>query len=90
MRLTCLRGIARNAFLLVMTSAISACAGFIESVFAQQNRTAAALATMTIEAETQNPIRLERIDAAEAQLQEACAPLRHVADSLPESAHASD
>jgi hypothetical protein len=79
MRLTCLRGFARNAFLLVMTSAVSACASSIESVFAYQNRTAAALATMAIETEAQTPIRLDRIYAAEMQLQEACAPLRNVA-----------
>jgi hypothetical protein len=71
--------LARNAFLLVMTSAVSGCAGSVESVFSQQNRTAAALATMAIEAEAKNPAKLDTIYAAEARLQDACAPLRKVA-----------
>jgi hypothetical protein len=79
MRLNCPYGFMRNSFLLVMTSAVSACAGSIESVFAQQNRTAAALATMAIEAEVQYPAKLNTIYAAETQLHEACAPLRTIA-----------
>jgi hypothetical protein len=79
MQRNCPHGFARNVFLLVMTSAVSACAGSVESVFTHQNRTAAALATMAIEAEAQNPIKLDTIYAAETQLQDACAPLRNVA-----------
>lgn len=79
MRLNCPHGFARNAFLLVMTSMVSGCAGSIESIFAHQNRTAAALGTMAIEAEAQNPLKLDTIYAAETRLHDACAPLRNVA-----------
>jgi hypothetical protein len=79
MQLNCPHGFARNAFLLVMTSAVSGCASSVESVFSHQNRTAAALATMAIEAEAHNPRKLDTIYAAETQLHDACAPLRNVA-----------
>lgn len=79
MRLNCPHGFTRSALLLFMTSAVSGCASSIESVFTHQNRTAAALATMAIEAEAHDPLKLDRIYTAETQLHDACAPLRNVA-----------
>ncbi len=79
MQLNCPHRFARNAFLLFVTSAVSGCAGSVESVFTHQNQTAAALATMAIEAEAKNPVKLDTIYAAETQLHDVCAPLRSVA-----------
>ena len=74
-----LHAFARYAHLLVVTFMVSACASSIETVFAHQNQAAAALATMAIESEAQNSIKLDTIYAAETQLHDACAPLRTVA-----------
>lgn len=79
MRRIGLHAMARNALLLGVAATVSACAYSIENVFTRQNQAAAALAMMGIEAEAQNLPKLDMIYAAEAQLHEACAPLRTIA-----------
>lgn len=79
MRLIGIHAIARVTLLLVVTAVVSACANYTESVFTRQNRAAAALATMGIEAEALGSNKLDMIYAAETLLHEACAPLRDVA-----------
>jgi hypothetical protein len=70
-----------RSFLALAASAalLSACGHSGETVFTRQNQAASALATMGMEAEAKNPLRLDKIYAAETQLHDACAPLRDVA-----------
>ncbi|MGI9388129.1 MAG: hypothetical protein ACR2OX_11925, partial [Methyloligellaceae bacterium] len=50
-----------------------------ETVFVDQNKAAAALGTMLMEAEMQDPKQTDRLYGAETTLAEACAPLRRAA-----------
>ena len=75
------RNAVSRSFLALAAAAalLSACGHSGETVFTRQNQAASALATMGMEAEAKNPLRLDRIYAAETQLHDACAPLRDVA-----------
>ena len=73
-----LKAVSRTAFAMALALAAGACSQG-EQVFTRQNQAASALATMGMEAETKNAVSLDLIYAAETDLHEACAPLRHVA-----------
>ena len=66
-------------FLLFIAVGLSACSYSTERVFTRQNQAAAALATMLMETELQDPGEVDVIYSAEADLDEACASLRDVA-----------
>ena len=72
---------ARRAAALVLVGMIASCAQAErgESVFIGQNKAAAALGSMLMEAEMQDPNKAERLYDAETTLAEACAPLRKAA-----------
>jgi len=71
--------VSRSFLALAATALLGACGHSGETVFTRQNQAASALATMGMEAESKNPVKLDMIYAAETQLHEACAPLRDVA-----------
>lgn len=73
-----LKAVSRTAFVMALALAATACSQG-EHVFTRQNQAASALATMGMEAEAKNDVKLDLIYAAETQLHEACAPLRTVA-----------
>lgn len=66
---------------MVLAGAIAGCAQVErgEAVFVDQNKAAAALGTMLMEAEMQDPRQADRLYGAETSLAEACAPLRQAA-----------
>lgn len=73
-----LKAVSRTAFAMALALAATACSQG-EHVFTRQNQAASALATMGMEAEAKNDVKLDLIYDAETQLHEACAPLRDVA-----------
>ena len=71
----------RRAAALLLLGVIMGCAQSErgEAIFVGQNQVAAALGTMLMEAETQDPRQADRLYDAESSLAEACAPLRQAA-----------
>ena len=76
---TALSTVSRTTITIMGTALLAACSSTGEQVFTRQNQAASALATMVMEAEAQNPTQVDKLYAAEAQLHEACAPLRDMA-----------
>jgi len=74
-----LKAVSSSTFALVVTLVVAACSQSGEHVFTRQNKAASALATMGMDAEAKNSVKLDMIYEAETQLHEACAPLRNVA-----------
>jgi hypothetical protein len=72
---------ARLTAVMVLAGAIAGCAQAErgETVFVDQNKAAAALGTMLMEAEMQDPKQADRLYGVETTLAEACAPLRQAA-----------
>ena len=72
---------ARRATALALVGLIAGCVHSErgESVFIEQNKAAAALGTMLMDAEMQNPSKADRLYDAESTLASACEPLRKAA-----------
>lgn len=74
-----MNAVLRSTLFVTATLTVAACAQSGERVFTRQNQAASALATMSMEAETRSPEKLDLIYDAESKLHDACEPLRTVA-----------
>jgi hypothetical protein len=76
---TALNTASRSAVTMIVTALIAGCSSMGEEVFTRQNQASSALATMVMEAEMKDPGKADLLYKAEADLHDACAPIRDAA-----------